>query len=99
MEFDLLAFVEAAYPVIALGAGITVAIGTWLGKMGAQGRLQLGLTSLAGLIIGVLGMVAKLGGWPVDFPTWFAVILVGLITPGVAVGVYETGVHIAAKSG
>lgn len=97
MEFDLLSFIQAAYPVVGLGAGITIALGTLIGKLGAEGKLQLGLTMLAGLLIGFFGIAAQLG-IPNTLAYWFGDVVIGLMTGLTAVGVYETGVHLAEKA-
>ena len=96
MEFDFLKFVLAAGPVIALLVPIVIALGTAIGKLGADGKLQFGLTAGCGLVLGLLGMIAQLGV-PTNFAYWFGDIVVGLMTGLSAVGVYEAAIHASFK--
>ena len=67
-----------------------LALVTLYGRFGAEGKLQLGLSVLTGLVLGVAAQIAALGV-PVDFAGWFALFIYGLIPGLVASGLYETG--------
>ncbi len=96
MEFDFLQFVKAAAEVITFGGLITIALGTALGKGGAEGRLQFWLTWALGTILGGVMMVAQMGV-PQDFAHWVGVVVIGLLTGLSGIGVYEAGKHAAEK--
>ena len=97
MEFDLLAFVESAWPVVGFGAGFTVAAGSLVGQLGAVGKIQLAITVAVGFLIGFLGMLAVQGGLPVGISYWFGDIVIGFLTAFVGVGVYSADVHASKK--
>jgi len=97
MEFDLLAFVESAWPVVGFGAAFTIAAGTLVGQLGAAGRLQLGITVGVGFLIGFFGILAVQGGFPNSFAYWFGDVVIGFLTAFVGVGVYNADVHASKK--
>jgi hypothetical protein len=97
MEFDLLAFVESAWPIAGFGAAFTIAAGTLIGQLGAAGRLQLILTVGVGFVIGFCGMLAVQGGLPGNFAYWFGDVVIGFLTAFVGVGVYNADVHASKK--
>ena len=97
MEFDLLAFVESAWPIVGFGAAFTIAAGTLVGQLGAAGRLQLAITVGIGFLIGFCGMLAVQGGLPGDFAYWFGDAVIGFLTAFVGVGVYNADVHASKK--
>ncbi len=78
-------------------AAFTIAAGTLVGRFGASGNLQLGITVAVGFLISFLGILAVQGGAPGGFSMWFADVVVGFLGAFVGVGVYKADVHASAK--
>ena len=75
--------------------GAVLGLGTLYGKLGAAGRLQLGLSFISGAAIGGAFQVATVG-LPGDFAGWFYVGLSSILMGLAPSGVYEA-VKAASK--
>ena len=96
--FDVREFLQAAAMNAAILTPLTLAIVTYLGKLGVAGKAQLAASMLVGAALGVSAQIASLGV-PQDFAGWFALVLFGLVPGLTASGVYETGSHLANRAG
>ena len=63
-------------------------LGTFYGKLGLAGRIQLAAAFVTGLLIGGGFQIASVG-LPVDFTGWFYVVLSAILMGLMPSGVYE----------
>jgi uncharacterized membrane protein YeaQ/YmgE (transglycosylase-associated protein family) len=85
--FNIIEFLKDAAISFPAVLPIVMAIVTFLGKFGVEGKAQLIASLITGLVLGVLVMyfTAK----PTEIVGWFSMILFGLITGLAASGCYD----------
>jgi len=93
--FDFTEFVNDVLPTTAALLPLVMAIVTYLGKLGVQGKLQLVSSLLTGLVLGGASMYFQIV--PVTGVDWFATVLYGLVLGLSASGVYEVGKDLVEK--
>jgi hypothetical protein len=95
--FNLVEFLKIAAPTAGALVPLVIAASTFLGKVGVKGNAQLFITAGGGFVLAVCAMIAQVG-FPHLFADYFALVVFGLVVGFGAVGVYETGLHIAGKA-
>ena len=93
--FDVAVFVKTVLPTTAALLPIVMAIVTYLGKLGVQGKWQLVSSLVTGLVLGGVSMYFQI--FPVVAVDWFVTVLYGLVLGLSASGVYEVGRDLVEK--
>ncbi len=96
-QYALVSFLKSAVINTTILLPVIIACVTYLGKLGVQGKWQLGASLALGFGFGVSAMIAT-NGLPADFASYFALALYGLVPGLVASGVYDTGAKLADKA-
>ncbi len=75
---------------------VVIGLVTLLGKLGVEGKAQLGSAMGIGTVLGILYQISL--GIPMDFSGWFGAVIYGLALGLVGSGIYETGLKVAKKA-
>jgi hypothetical protein len=94
--FNFADFLKVALPTAVGVLPFVMALVTYWGKLGVQGKAQLVSSMATGLVLG--GGVMYLQTLPHDLTSWASVVIFGLIEGLAASGVYEVGVKATAKA-
>lgn len=74
MEFDPVSYLTTGAPQAPAVIFLVIALTYGAGKLGAQGKIQFGISAALGFILGG-GLQAAAHGFPVDFAGWFWLVV------------------------